>query len=170
MTDKHDAWTGPGEGAAQPHSPGAYGGGGVPASGIPFRPLPATPLQSPGALYPLRAQYGLSIRAHQGYHAAPAPAPPQPQYAQQAEAAPRDTARGGTLPPGMISAADVAAAGRAMQPSYGMPFAPPADPGSSGMPQVAPVMPFAPAPPATDPGSSGMPQVAPVMPFVAPHA
>ncbi|WP_438033143.1 hypothetical protein [Sorangium sp. So ce204] len=215
MTDKHVPWGAPeSERAAQPGRPlpSAHG------SGIPFRPLPVPPLMAPGALRPLSAQYALSPHLQQQIQQQSPPAfsgpmPSAPAFSGPASSAPAFSgampapafsgpapagytqpptasvsARGGTLPPGIVSQQDVLSASGVFSPSA-LPFI-------SAPPQSDPVPPsqaaFQPAPitdrmgasatqppaPAAQPGfaSPGLGAAAPAAPEAArapmpsPHA
>ncbi|WP_437904581.1 hypothetical protein WME95_40190 [Sorangium sp. So ce327] len=160
MTDKHVPWGAPeSERTAQPGRPlpSAHG------SGIPFRPLPVPPLMAPGALRPLSAQYALSPHLQQ--QSPPAfsgPMPSAPAFSAPASSAPAFSgampapafsgpapagytqpptasvsARGGTLPPGIVSQQDVLSASGVFSPSA-LPFI-------SAPPQSDPVPPSQPA-------------------------
>ncbi|CAN97585.1 hypothetical protein sce7416 [Sorangium cellulosum So ce56] len=183
MTDKHVPWGAPeSERAAQPGRPlpPAHG------SGIPFRPLPVPPLMAPGALRPLSAQYALSPHLQQ--QSPPAfsgPMPSAPAFSGPVASAPAFSgampapafsgpapagytqpptasvsARGGTLPPGIVSQQDVLSASGVFSPSA-LPFI-------SAPPQSDPVPPsqaaFQPAPITDRMGASATQPPAPAAP------
>ncbi|WP_437764186.1 hypothetical protein WMF27_36795 [Sorangium sp. So ce281] len=183
MTDKHVPWGAPeSERAAQPGRPlpSAHG------SGIPFRPLPVPPLMAPGALRPLSAQYALSPHLQQQSPPAfSAPMPSAPAFSGPASSAPAFSgampapafsgpapagytqppaasvsARGGTLPPGIVSQQDVLSASGVFSPSA-LPFI-------SAPPQSDPVPPsqaaFQPAPITDRMGASAAQPPAPAAP------
>ncbi|WP_437526081.1 hypothetical protein WME79_40280 [Sorangium sp. So ce726] len=183
MTDKHVPWGAPeSERAAQPGRPLSSAHG----SGIPFRPLPVPPLMAPGALRPLSAQYALSPHLQQ--QSPPAfsgPVPSAPAFLGSASSAPafsgampapafsgpapagytqpptaNVSARGGTLPPGLVSQQDVLSASGVFSPSA-LPFI-------SAPPQSDPVPPsqvaFQPAPITDRMGASAAQPPAPAAP------